>query len=56
MSKRNDNYLAEETLIGLLGDSRLTTQVKAILLQMYVQEYGPVSDENGDKIRELLGG
>lgn len=56
MSKRINKYLAEETLIGLLEDSRLTPFAKTLLLQSYIQEYGPVSNENGDKIKELLGG
>lgn len=51
-----EKFNAEDTLISLLEDARIPIHAKTLLLQSYIQEYGPVSNENGDKIKELLGG
>ena len=45
---------AEETLIEVLKWPNLNKNVKAIILQAHISEYGPISDKNGDIIRELV--
>lgn len=45
---------AEETLIEMLKLPYLNKNVKSIILQAHISEYGPVSDKNGDIIRELV--
>ena len=30
--------------------------IQAILLETYIQEYGPISDENGEIVRQILMG
>lgn len=45
---------AEETLIEMLKWPNLNKNVKAIILQTHISEYGPISDKNGDIIRELV--
>ena len=49
----SEKFNAEDTLISLLEDARIPIHAKTLLLQSYIQEYGPVSNENGDKIRTL---
>lgn len=51
-----EKFNAEDILISLLEDAQIPIPTKTLLLQSYIQEYGPVSNENGDKIKELLGG
>ena len=43
-----------EMLIDLLEKVK-DKNAKAIILQNYIAEFGPVPDEYGDVIRELLG-
>lgn len=33
-----------------------TAEQKAIVLQSFIQKYGPIPDEYGDKIKEMLRG
>ena len=51
---RMDKAEAEEVLIEMLKFPNMNMNVKAILLQTHISEYGPISDENGDIIRELV--
>ena len=43
-----------ELLINMLKDRIGDKNIQAIILQTYIQDYGPVPDEFGDQIRELM--
>lgn len=46
-------------MIEMLIDVLKTVEdknTKAVILQSFIAEFGPVPDEYGDVIRELLGG
>ena len=43
----------EEMLIDALRKAP-NKDVQALLLQTYIQEYGPLSDANGEIIRDIL--
>lgn len=46
----NKNLLALMALLKMCTDKNM----RAVILESYVQQYGPIPDEYGDKIRELL--
>lgn len=43
----------EEILIDALRKAP-NENIQALLLQTYIQEYGPVSDANGEIIKQIL--
>ena len=43
----------EKTLIKILSESK-TKEERALLLQSYIQTYGPLSNEAGRKVKELM--
>ena len=43
----------EQMLINVLR-SASSRDMQALLLEAYIQEYGPISDENGEIIRQIL--
>ncbi len=43
----------EKMLINALRSSP-NRNVQALLLEVYIQEYGAISDENGEIIRQIL--
>lgn len=43
----------EEYLIQIL-ENLTDINAKAVVLESYIQEYGPVGDEAGSKIKEIL--
>lgn len=44
-----------ELLIGMLKDRIGDKNIQAIILQTYIQDYGPVPDAYGEQIKNLLG-
>lgn len=45
---------AENTLVTLISINDLNNNERAILLQMYIQQNGPLSKECGERVREIL--
>lgn len=43
----------EKKLIEILSKNK-TKEEKALLLQSYIQTYGPLSNEAGKKVKELM--
>lgn len=43
----------EEMLIDALREAP-NKDIQALLLQTYIQEYGPLSDANGEIVRQIL--
>ena len=43
----------EKTLIDALRKAP-NKDIQALLLQTYIQEYGPISDANGEIVRQIL--
>ncbi len=43
----------EQTLIDALRKAP-NRDIRALLLQTYIQEYGPISDANGEIVRQIL--
>ena len=43
----------EEMLIDALRKAP-NEEIQALLLQTYIQEYGPLSDANGEIVRQIL--
>ena len=43
----------EQTLIDALRCAP-NRNIQALLLEVYIQEYGAISDENGEIIRQIL--
>lgn len=43
----------EQTLIDALRRAP-NRNIQALLLEVYIQEYGAISDENGEIIRQIL--
>ena len=46
---------AELKIIELFKKPEIAINTKAIVLQAFIDIYGPVSNENGEKIKELIG-
>lgn len=44
-----------DILLIFLEQLRADKNAQAICLQQYISSYGPIPDEYGDKVRELLG-
>lgn len=44
----------EEHLLTMLKYAKGNKNAQAILVESYVQQYGPLSNELGDKVREIL--
>ena len=44
----------EQVLIDTLRIMTPKKDIQAILLEIYIQEYGAISDENGEIVRQIL--
>ena len=45
----------EEGLLVYILTNIQDESIKATILQSHVQEHGPLSEEAGDKVKEILG-
>lgn len=45
-----------EILLAMLNATRGNQNAQAIILQSYIAEYGPLSEDEGNKVIELLEG
>ncbi len=44
----------ETTLLALLSLPTLSPTEKAVILETYISEYGPLSDEAGEQVKKVL--
>ena len=55
IKRRLKRQTMEEMLIDILKKAS-NADIQALLLETYIQEYGAISDENGEIIRQILTG
>ena len=45
----------EDSLLGMLEATKGNMNTQAIILETYIQTFGPLSNETGEKARKILG-